>query len=83
MIDYFEITKSDRSTCQRCKNFITDKKRGVEEVSGYGHKEYRYFCIKCSGEIIKNAKKELQNLTQTLGRSAKKLFGKVELENEV
>ena len=66
MIDYFETSKSNRSTCRRCGEPITDKMRGVEETTGFGHKEYKYFCINCSGEIIKQAKKELQGMEEML-----------------
>ena len=66
LIDYFEKNKSQRASCRQCRQLITDKMRGVEEVSNYGHREYRYYCVACSGEIIKQTKKDLQNLEQTL-----------------
>jgi hypothetical protein len=66
MIDYFEVNKSQRATCKRCGQPITDHKRGVEETTGFGHKEYKYYCIPCSGEIIKSAKKELSRLEQSM-----------------
>ena len=77
MINYFEVNKSKRATCQRCQQFITDPKRGVEESKSYGHKEYKYYCIKCSGEIIKQAKKELQSLEEVMNFHTKRLEQKV------
>ena len=73
MIDYFEDTKSNRSTCQRCKQFITDKKRGVAETISFGHKQKQYFCIKCSGKIIKEVKEELQGMEETLQEQAQRI----------
>lgn len=60
MIDYFQQNKSNRATCQRCKNFITDKMRGVEETTGY------YYCLKCCEERIQQAKKDLQSMEDSL-----------------
>ena len=77
MIDYIEASKSKQAGCQRCHEYITDKMRGVEETAGYGHKEYHYFCIKCSGEIIKQVKKDLQTLEATIKFQTRKLKNKV------
>jgi len=77
MIDYFQINPSNRATCQRCKQFITDPKRGVEEGADFGHKTFKYYCLNCSGEIIKQTKKELQNLESSLNFQAKRLENKV------
>ena len=74
MLDYFEKTASNRSTCSRCKKTITDPKRGVAEGIGYGgYKTKKYYCLKCSGEVIKEAKKELQAMEETLNSQFDKL----------
>lgn len=73
MIDYFEVNKTEKATCQRCRQFITDKMRGVSETIAFGHKNYHYFCIKCSGEEIKKMKRELFNLEATIRSKAKRL----------
>ena len=72
-IDYFEQNKSTRATCQKCKEFITDKMRGVEESKNFGHKEYHYFCLKCSGKLIQEAKKTLQDIGMSLKSQLKRL----------
>ena len=73
MINYFETNPSHRATCQKCKQFITDPKRGVEVGVGFGHKTYKYFCLNCCGELIKETKRELQNIEVSLKVQAKKL----------
>ena len=65
-IDYLEANKSHRATCQRCRKFIEDETRGVKETIRFGHKQKQYFCIPCSGEVIKIAKKELQSMEASL-----------------
>ncbi len=78
MIDYFQEKKSQRATCRRCHKFITDKMRGVEETNGFGgFKEYRYYCLECCGKKIQEAKKELQNMEESLRLLFRKLKTKV------
>ena len=73
MIDYFEVNKSNRATCRRCHQFIEDKMRGMETENNFGHTEHHYFCIKCSGEIIKQSKRVIQNLEEAIRFQMKKL----------
>ena len=75
-IDYFENSKSKTAGCQKCHCYITDKMRGVEETIDFGHKNYHYYCLKCSEEVIKQTKQELFNMEKVLKSQIDKLENK-------
>jgi hypothetical protein len=49
----------------------------VEEEAKFGHKNYKHYCLKCCGEIIQEAKKELRSVEGSLSFHAKKLKNEV------
>jgi len=65
MIDEFEKAKSNRSKCSRCEKEIRkDEIRGIEYFTRDFELSQRYYCLECSGEILKETKKELDDLVE-------------------
>jgi len=65
MIDQFEKTRSNRSSCRQClKSINKNEIRGVEYISNnFGFSQSNY-CLKCSKKMLKELNEQLLELTE-------------------
>lgn len=55
MIEQFEKSPSSKASCKMCKRTIlTGRMRGIEYVFHKGNLTKRFYCKRCSKEIIKS-----------------------------
>jgi len=65
MIDQFEKTRSNRSSCHQCLTTIKRGEiRGVEYVSDNSGFSQKYFCLECGERMLRELFEQLLELAK-------------------